>query len=280
MKKYQILKIFNNNVVLVLDNESQQEAVFYSKGIGFGKKEKQIFSIDEETVDKSFISYNEEFKEVYINLLQGINHEIFEYCIDYINVAEQQLGALNPRIRLVLTDHIVFAIERTKNHQDIVNPFIDEIKILYPEEYAVAELSQEFVFKPLKVKISEDEIGFIAMHLYAAKKNIEVKESVKTMRLVNEIIEIIEMEIGSKITRGFDYSRLIYHLRSTVERSIENKMIKNPMLKVLKNELHDSYVIAEKCAKYLSDKGQVHLVDDEIGYMAIHINRITQQLKK
>lgn len=276
MKKYQIIKIFNNNVVLVLDIESQQEAVFYAKGIGFGKKENQVMSIDQDMVDKSFISYNEEFKEVYINLLQGINHEIFEYCIDYINVAEQQLGSLNPRIRLVLTDHIVFAIERIQNHQDIVNPFIDEIKILYPEEYAVAELSQEFVFKPLKVKISEDEIGFIAMHLYAAKKNIEVKESVKTMRLVNELIEIIEKELGQKIHRGFDYSRLIYHLRSTVERGIENKMIKNPMLKVLKKELKESYDIAQHCAKYLAEKGQVHLVDDEIGYMAIHINRISQ----
>lgn len=59
MKKYQIIKIFNNNVVLALDIENQQEAVFYSKGIGFGKKENQVISIDKETVDKSFISYNE-----------------------------------------------------------------------------------------------------------------------------------------------------------------------------------------------------------------------------
>lgn len=279
MKKYQIIKIFNNNVVLALDIENQQEAVFYSKGIGFGKKENQVISIDKETVDKSFISYNEEFKEVYINLLQGINHEIFEYCINYISVAEQQLGSLNPRIRLVLTDHIVFSIDRIKNDQAIVNPFIDEIKILYPEEYAVAELSQEFVFKPLNINISEDEIGFIAMHLYAAKKNIEVKESVKTMRLVNDLIEIIEKELGQKIKRGFDYSRLIYHLRSTVERGLENKMIKNPMLSILKKELKESYEIAQKCAHYLDSNGQVHIVDDEVGYMAIHINRISQQLK-
>lgn len=160
-----------------------------------------------------------------------------------------------------------------------MNPFIDEIKILYPEEYAVAELSQEFVFKPLNINISEDEIGFIAMHLYAAKKNIEVKESVKTMRLVNDLIEIIEKELGQKIKRGFDYSRLIYHLRSTVERGLENKMIKNPMLSILKKELKESYEIAQKCAHYLDSKGQVHIVDDEVGYMAIHINRISQQLK-
>jgi transcriptional antiterminator len=56
-------------------------------------------------------------------------------------------------------------------------------------------------------------------------------------------------------------------------------MIKNPMLEVLKKELKESYSIAQKCADYLQAKGQVHLVDDEVGYMAIHINRISQQLK-
>ncbi len=280
MKQYKILKIFNNNVVLVLDLSSTQEAVFYNKGIGFGRKEGQVIEIDKETVEKSFISYDEEFKEVYINLLQGINHEIFGSCIDYIALAEKELGQLNPRIRLVLTDHIAFAIDRIQNKQEIVNPFVDEIKILYPQEYAIAELSQEFVFKPQNVHVSDDEIGFIAMHLYAAKKNIEAKESVKTMRLVNVLVEIIENGIGQKIGRNFDYSRLVYHLRSTVERSMENKMIKNPMINEIKNELKDSYKIAEKCANYLKANAQLDMIEDEKGFMAIHINRISQQIKK
>lgn len=273
LKKVKLSKILNNNVILVFDVDAQQEAVFYSKGIGFGKKEGQFYQLETQKIEKSFITHDDDHREYLLKLVSGIDHTIFELCLDIVDMAEKDLGPLNPRLRLVLTDHIIFTLERIKTNQLVFNPFVDEIKLFYPKEYQVADLARKSIFDKLNVDLSEDEIGFIAMHFYAARKNIEVKESVRDMRLINEMVQIIEKSLNIQIDHSFEYSRLVYHLKAAIDRITEHKTIKNPLLEVLKKELKSSYETAERLKDYLMLNGFKEVPEDELGYMAIHINR-------
>lgn len=153
---------------------------------------------------------------------------------------------LNPRAPLVLADHISFMFERIKQNHDFINPFADEICLLYPEEYEVALLIKNLLDKEFTINVSKDEVGFFTLHLYAARKNIVVSESVKNTRVIKELIAIIEAELQIIISKDLDYSRLMYHLRSCTERAIEGKQVKNPMLNMIKADLFQGYEVALK----------------------------------
>lgn len=70
------------------------------------------------------------------------------------------------------------------------------------------------------------------------------------------------------------YSRLINHLRASISRMEERKHITNPLLDTIKEQFGESYGIATKLGKYIHKTKDVHVSDDELGYLALHIERI------
>lgn len=65
-----------------------------------------------------------------------------------------------------LITHLRFCIERIIQMQVVENPFLEEMKKNYKEEYHLAlELSQ-LMKTHLKTEIPEEEIGYMVMHLY------------------------------------------------------------------------------------------------------------------
>lgn len=272
--KYQLLKIYNNNAILVRNSDTQQEAFLVGKGIGFGKKPYDVYSIEQNSIEKHFITYDETLKREYFTLLEGMNERIFTIVLEVMEVAQIKLGPLNPRAPLVLTDHISFMLDRMNQNQDFINPFADEIRVLYPEEYEIALLAKHHLDKELSINVSDDEVGFFTLHLYAARKNIVVSDSVKGTRVIKELIQLIESELNIKVKKDLDYSRLMYHLRSCIERSLEGKQVRNPMLDMVKKDLSKGYEVALKLKAKIEANFQVQIIDDEVAYMAIHIFRL------
>lgn len=66
----------------------------------------------------------------------GVSEEI-------IALAEEKLGQLNSHIHVALTDHIGFALDRIKMGMEMSNPFIYEIRALYPEEFRIGLMASE-----------------------------------------------------------------------------------------------------------------------------------------
>jgi len=135
---YKIIKVMNNNVILVENLENNNEAVLVGKGIGFGKKANSVVKISKNIIEKMFITYDEKLKKDYFEIINSIDDVIIETCSEIILKAEESLGKLNSRIHIVLTDHISFALERMNMGLTIENPFLNEIKILYKKEYELA----------------------------------------------------------------------------------------------------------------------------------------------
>jgi len=63
--------------------------------------------------------------------------------------------------------HLIPTINRIKYGLDLKNPMLDEIKQNYPEIYGVAWMTSSVFEKYLGKKISEEEIGYIAIHIGA-----------------------------------------------------------------------------------------------------------------
>ncbi len=256
---YTVSRVLNNNVIQAKNLKNGSEEILVGKGIGFGKKPGQEVDIDKADIDNAFLAYDK--KMLYM-------------CTNIIEEAEKKLGELNPQLYVVLTDHISFAIERLKKGMEIHNPFLDEIKFLYEEEFKIGLEAKENISRTMGIDIVEDEVGFIALHLNAARHHVDVKESVKNTRLIKELAGIIENSLGIKLENDFTYSRLVHHLRSTIERVDQGKMIVNPILDTLMKELKESVRIAMKLKEKIEKELNKPVSDDELAFMAIHIERL------
>jgi transcriptional antiterminator len=88
---------------------------------------------------------------------------------ELVELVEAEKGITIPRdsidyIRLIT--HLRFAIERIKQRVTEKNPFIHGMKKLYKAEYALASKLGQVMGQQLNMPVPEDEIGFMAMHLY------------------------------------------------------------------------------------------------------------------
>jgi transcriptional antiterminator len=214
----------------------------------------------------------------YIALAESIDSNIMEVCTEIIIYAEEKLGKLSHRVYPVLTDHIAFAIERLKSQMVIQNPFLMEIKGIYQDEFEIGLRAQSMILKKIGIDITEDEVGFIALHLNAARENKEVKEIMKNTRLIKTVIDNIEAALDYKVDMdSFTYQRLVSHIKGSIERARLGQTIKNPLLESIKIEFANSYGIAAKIRTTVETELSIKISDDEVGYMAIHIARISKK---
>ena len=274
-KKYRVLEILNNNIILAYDFKSKMDIILMGKGIGFGKRENKKVYIPDKDIQRSFVAYDENIKKEYFRLIKEVDSSVIEISKRIIDLAESKLGDLNSNIHILFSDHIAFAIERVKTGLKIENPFIDEIKIIYPMEFDIAFEGIKMIKEELNVDLGFGEIGFIAMYLHSAKKNVKVKETVKTTRILNEIVNIIEEGLNMELDRtSYNYKRLIRHLLGTLDRIKNKKHIENCFLKNIKKEFRNSFKIIEKIKVKIEKEYELEVPEQELGYMVIHIERL------
>jgi transcriptional antiterminator len=145
--------------------------IVIGKGVGFGKKVKGIYEFKPGVIEKSYISKDDEIKSNFFKLMDQLDSDVIGVTEEIIALGEKRLGRLNAHIHIALTDHISFAIDRLKEGLIIENPFLFEIKTMYPEEYEVAQEAADLIKERLNMEISPSEKGFIAMHLNSARQN-------------------------------------------------------------------------------------------------------------
>ncbi|WP_029450844.1 glucose PTS transporter transcription antiterminator GlcT [Clostridium algidicarnis] len=270
-----VVKVFNNNVLLV--NENDIEKILFRKGIGFGKKTGDIINSGEK-VEKIFTI---EDKTNYDNFKQLINYadkEIIALSEEVIVMISNELSEeLDEKIHISLTDHILFALKRLEGNEEIENPFLSETEILYKTEFDIAKKATIIIEKATKIKIPDGEVGFIALHIHSARNNGKLSNTIKYNFVCNSVVEFLEEEMDIKIDkRSLDYARFVTHIRFAIERFLNNKPIKNELISAIKKQYKSSYKIARKSAKIIEEQLYIDITEDEIAYLAMHIERLKQ----
>ena len=278
-KTYTITRVLNHNVVLVEEPGSKQEIVLFGKGIGFSTKPGNIIPAHDQRVEKRFRLENESHQKQYQTLLSQVDPAVVGIAEEIIAlIATEITPQLNEHVHLALPDHIQFAIYRLNNGMEIVNPFLFEIQTLYTKEYALAKRAADMIKKAFALDIPDSEIGFLALHIHSAISYVPVKKAVQFTNIISELVNIIEQRTGKTIGRStVDYVRLITHLRFAVERIRQQKSIINPLLDRVKTTIPEAYELASELASYISSRLEVIVPEDEVGYMALHVYRLSQQ---
>lgn len=272
---YEVIKTFNNNVILA--RQSKQEMILVGKGIGFGKKNGDNIVAEPGKLEKVFHELQSSSSLNYLDMIPKYNKEIIGVSEEIIAKAETMLGSLSPNIHVALVDHITFAVDRMNMSLPIENPFTEEITLLYQEEYEVAELAATLLEDRINVNIGDGEKGFIALHLHSARTNKTIRETMGDTRLFKSCTDLIVEEMnGEHDNKRHVYRSFIPSLKTTLSLCRTQKDVNNPLKKEIKLKLHESYTIAQKIAKLIKEEKSLVLSDDMVAYMTIDIERIRQ----
>lgn len=273
-----VTKVLNNSIVLV--KSDGKEKILFSKGIGFGKKFGTIIPKETE-VDKVFKIENEENIKNFKKIISNIDNDFFALCEEVIYDISESLGEeLSENIHIGLIDHLFFAIKRLENNEEIQNPFIVEIETLYPKEFLLATEAAKKIEKAININIPNGEIGFIALHIHSSRNNGKLSNTIKYSYLSSSIIEYVEEALNININRkSLDYARFLTHIRFAIERIMTKSLIKNDLVLVIQEKYKKSYEIAIGIGKFLGEELDTEIVEDEIAYLAMHIERFRYSIE-
>lgn len=279
IKKGIVIKALNNNMVLI--KEQGVEKILLAKGIGFNKKFGDILE-DNLEVDKVFSIEDKKNQENLKEVYNRVDGEFVAICEEALAEISEELGEeLNETIHIGLIDHLAIAMKRLKNKEQINNPFIVEIETLYSVEFEMAKKIVNKLQEKYEIDFPEGEIGFITLHIHSARNGKMLSNSIKYSYLSNKIIIYIEEKFNSKIDkRSLDYARFLSHVRFTIERVLTDTVLKNDLTEIIKKSYPISYEIAEGASKIIEETLDKKVCDDEVAYIAMHVERFRVALQK
>lgn len=279
IKKGIVIKALNNNMVLI--KEQGVEKILLAKGIGFNKKFGDILE-DNLEVDKVFSIEDKKNQENLKEVYNRVDGEFVAICEEALaEISEELVEELNETIHIGLIDHLAIAMKRLKNKEQINNPFIVEIETLYSVEFEMAKKIVNKLQDKYEIDFPEGEIGFITLHIHSARNGKMLSNSIKYSYLSNKIIIYIEEKFNSKIDkRSLDYARFLSHVRFTIERVLTDTVLKNDLTEIIKKSYPVSYEIAEGASKIIEETLDKKVCDDEVAYIAMHVERFRVALQK
>lgn len=270
---FRIEKVLNHNSIIGIRAEDNKEYLVLGKGIAFGKKVNEEIEAGAGDTVYSLQEFTERGQAK--DILEAISPVCLELANEVLNQAEKEFGKIDRSILFPMADHIEFAIKRIKNHEQISNPLTEDIRILFYKEYKVAQCMEQLLMEKLQMQIDEHEIGYIALHVHSAIEEEKVSQAMQMARAVRECISLVEKQTGKKIdVMSLSYNRLMNHVRYMVARSISGEKLKVSMNDYMAVKFPEAYHVAEKVCAEIEHDLKLTLDDVEIGYLAIHIERV------
>ena len=188
---------------------------------------------------------------------------------------------LNESLLITLADHISFAIQRSEQGIRFSNPLMAPIREFYPEEYRLGMECLAAIRQRCHADLSDDEGGFIALHIVNAELNTTMSVVNDVTRFVDGCVQVVECFYNCHFDRdALDFSRFTVHLRFFAQRVFQGKQEQE-------NDPHDEVfraLIARNCsehykcacciAEYVRNTWHKELSDEELVFLTIHLKRI------
>lgn len=271
---YRVKKALNHNAVVAIDAEECQEFLILGKGIGFGKKVTEYIEPGKEDTIYSMKEYTERGQAG--DIVNQVSPECLEIANSILNEAEKEFEKIDRRILFPLADHIEFAIQRIKNNEQISNPLTEDIRVLFHMEYKVAEKIKPLLKKKMGIEIDEHEIGYIALHIHSAIDTENVSQSMIIAKGVRECISMVEEQTGRKINvLSISYNRLMNHIKFMIARGLKGESIKLNLNDYMESKFPEEFQMAITICDNIGQMLRISFDESEIGYLAMHIQRVT-----
>lgn len=272
---YRVIKVLNNNGILVLDGEQKKEMILLGSGIGFGKRPGEQFASASGARIYTLVTRRD---QTAIKMVNGIDPVFLEATGKILEDARKTVGEISQDIFLPMADHIALAARRAKENVQIPNPFTNEIRVIFPKEYEAALRGREVLREMTGCELSDDEAGFIALHIHSGLCGEKVSDALDGTRVINESIGMIEKTYGIHINRNsLGYTRIMSHLYYMVMRIREEEVLKVDMNVYVENVFTKAWECAGEICAFMERALKKPVPAEEQGFLGIHIERVVHE---
>lgn len=273
-----VLRVFNNNIVATRTDDNK-DAIAQGAGIGFQKKPGD--TIDAEKIERMYYILDEHMSKF---------NELFDQTpIEYFQIAEmimeevkKQLHVnLSNQIVIALTDHIYFAVQRQQEGVQLPNLMISEIRTMYRDEYKLALWSLNIIEQITGIRLDEDEVGYITMHIVNATMQSTTDKTTSILLFTKGVLDVIRQEFNIKLNPDqLDAARLMTHLKFLAQRIFQGESSEL-------NEVEDMYDLLIKkddrlknciinVTTYIEQTFNYTLSRQEQVYLMIHLLKVVK----
>lgn len=269
----QILRVFNNNVVLA--RRDDEEVIVTGRGLGFQAKTGD--DVDPTKVVRVFVPADGRDPDHSALMLAAIPGEYIRLVLE----AMERAG-LSEKLRSTLTlvialaDHVHAASTRTKS---VEYPLEAEVRHLYAEDFHSAQRLLKEINSELQRPLHEAEAIALTLHIVNAGFSVgDLSGTYRMTGLIEQLLESIGGFYGTTLS-GEDISvaRFITHLRYLFVRMAEHKQLDSPTARVA-STIAEQYPTAAQCAEALSAiielRMNAPLTAEEVSYLTLHVARL------
>lgn len=180
--------------------------------------------------------------------------------------------------------YIAIAIFRIRKGKKALLDKFEFLKLKNKEEFKAAALITKVLEEKFKLYISEEETGYIAIYILSANTislNENYNDSFDIIKfVVFKLIKnfqrdmTVELEGDSELFYGLNH-----HINSMVYRIKHNIVLKNPLLKEVKERFHVTFYNVRRNIRFMEIMFDKHISEDEIAYITMHFQTAIDKLK-
>ncbi len=269
-------KIINNNIISARD-EKGVELVVMGKGIGFGQRAGS--EIADDKIEKIFRLENIDDTERFKRLLASLPIEYIRLSLRIINYAKETLGMrLNQNVYIGLTDHISFAVKRQREGMVFTNVLYEEVKLFYPNEYLVGNHALYLIEQDTGCRLGEDEAASIALHIVNAELNLDISGTFMIIKMMREMMEIIEDKTGISEKAAYPRDRLITNIKHLAKRLLSEEALQGredlKLYDFVRTNYPGEYLLIDKVNRHIEKAYHCSMTEEEKIYLALNVKRM------
>ena len=278
----EILRVFNNNVVLATD-PARGEVILTGRGLGFQARPGQ--PVDLTKVIKIFVPDEGRDPDNFGQLVAAIPPEHLLLAVQALEIVRRTMHVSTSSSTVVaLADHLSFAIKRALKGMQLEYPLHAEIAHLYPAELAVAERVVAYINDQLAVPIPSEEAVPIALHLVNAGFSTgDLSFTYQMTGVFQQLFDVLEQTFDRRIDRNtVNAARFITHLRYFFVRAHTGRQLSDgapALATAIRTSYPSEYVAATRLQAVLELRLAVPLTEDEINYLTLHVARMVDEIR-
>ncbi len=273
-----IAKVFNNNVVLGVD-DGGREVVLIGRGLGFGARAND--DVDAARIERTFAPSPGETPERIAAFLDEIPLEDIELAEEIIRLGRAAFGdQITGHMLFALADHLSFALRRAREGITIAYPLQWEVAALYPQEVAFARSVLALVEERLGVRLPELEAIPFALHFVNARfGHDDLSRTMEMTEVFGAVLDVVRGRFGIPVDEAsLDVTRFITHLRYLFIRQEQGDVPggdQRRLYDLVRATQPAEFACAEDVKVLLEDRFGWHLNENEVLYLTLHVARLT-----
>ncbi len=140
-------------------------------------------------ITKHILSSNTIVKSKYeilsmLNTQDLMNYKLVEEIINAIDINFGVNLDSDDILKDFLVSHIKGAINRAKYNIKVENEMLNNIKSNYPFSFGMGILANDIIKKNIGIRLCEDDVGFLSLHLEASMRRLEINKERKVKKVI------------------------------------------------------------------------------------------------